>query len=91
MNRQSLGTIGGVQKTLDMHSWVIVGVVVVTVLGLATMLVTVGGMITSASAEKQATSQAIRDQIKSQNDKIEELNTSVSNLTKVLQDEQKTR
>ena len=49
------------------------GVVIVVVVGFITMLVTAGALLNDSLADKKATSQDIRDQVKSQNDKIDAL------------------
>jgi len=81
---------GSLANKVRVHDWLLVGICVVVVVGFVVMLITVGGMVVSSLADKQATSQQIRDEVKSQNDKIDELTSKVNDLTKALQDEQKT-
>lgn len=59
-----------------------VGVVIVTIGIVLTLIFTLGAIVTSSLADKQATSQQIRDEVHAQNSKIDAL-------TKSLQDNQK--
>lgn len=70
---------------------------IVLFIGFAGAFIAVGGMVTSSLADKQATSQAMRDEVQTQNGKIEELTEQtkelteqLKQLTKVQQDVQKT-
>src|SRR5687768_13572711 len=80
-SHKSYGDVGGnLESTVAVHTWVIIGVVVVTVVAVVTMLVAVGAMIIDSLAEKKAISQDIRDQVKSQNESIESLDAKIESL-----------
>lgn len=65
--------------------------VVVVVVGLVlTLVFALGAMVTSSLAEKQATYQNLRDQVKDQNGKIQALTDKINDLTHAVEDGQKT-
>lgn len=74
------GNIGGdLERTVKVHSWIIVGVVVVVTVSFVAILITAGAMVNDSLAEKKAISQDMRDEIKAQNDKIDALTKALQN------------
>ncbi len=75
---------GEVEKSLERMNIVIIGVIVALFIAFAAAFIAVGAVVNDYLAERHATNQSLRDMVKSQNDRINEL-------TKAIQDYQPAR
>lgn len=62
-----------IKDSVDRLYFVMYGLVIVLFIGFAAMFVAVGQMLYASWTEKQATYQSLRDEVKSQNAKIDTL------------------
>lgn len=70
-----------VKSDIKRLNWVMVGVVVVTIGLVLTLVFALGGMLTSNMAEKQASYEDLKDQVTTQNAKIDALTQAVNTLS----------
>lgn len=64
---------GEVKESIDRLYLLMAGVIIVLLVGFATGFIAIGSWMTTSNAERQATYQSLRDQVKASNDKVDAL------------------
>lgn len=80
-NEAIKAALAPIAKDMNRMSLITVGVIIVLFIGLAASFITVGGMIVNYEAERQTTYEDLKDQVTTQNAKIDALTQAVDTLS----------